>query len=312
MHLQPLRLATRDAATAEEFMRQRLTGVETVEFGPRFALEVNGVRGDGFSVKRLTHTSTVRVATARTNHLHVLELLRGSARLVVAGADTSMTPGQVVALDAEAPARLYSDRASLGLVTLSREMLAAAADVPASRLSFPDPTPVSAESASLWRAAVRHTNRDVLANQHAVSHPRMVADSMRELAEVALETFDHEVADDTPARGPGAIRRAKEYIDRHADRPLTVGDIAEAAHTSVRALQQGFARHHDTSPTAYLRQVRLEGAHRDLIAADPEGLTTVAEVAGRWGFAQPGRFAAHYREAFGILPSESLRARPRS
>ncbi len=61
------------------------------------------------------------------------------------------------------------------------------------------------------------------------------------------------------------------------------------------------------TPTAYLRRVRLDHAHRELVgAADGDGLT-VTEVAYRWGFSSPSRFAERYRAAFGVAPSQTLR-----
>jgi transcriptional regulator GlxA family with amidase domain len=56
---------------------------------------------------------------------------------------------------------------------------------------------------------------------------------------------------------------------------------------------------------AYLRRVRLEHVHRDLLGADPTR-TTVAAVAARWGFHNHSRFAAHYQAAYGLLPSQAL------
>ncbi|MFG2819644.1 helix-turn-helix domain-containing protein [Kitasatospora sp. NPDC048365] len=64
-------------------------------------------------------------------------------------------------------------------------------------------------------------------------------------------------------------------------------------------------RHLDTTPLAHLRRVRLDAAHRDLLAADPR-TTTVTEIAVRWGFAHPGHFAAHYRDAYRTSPSTTL------
>ncbi|MFE2728281.1 helix-turn-helix domain-containing protein [Kitasatospora sp. NPDC059327] len=61
----------------------------------------------------------------------------------------------------------------------------------------------------------------------------------------------------------------------------------------------------DVTPMAYLRRVRLDAAHRDLLAADP-GSTTVTRVAMQWGFAHPGHFAARYRDAYRIPPSATL------
>jgi transcriptional regulator GlxA family with amidase domain len=72
-------------------------------------------------------------------------------------------------------------------------------------------------------------------------------------------------------------------------------------------VQLAFRRHLDTTPTAYLRQVRLDAARIELLAAAPEDRVTVTEVAYRWGFCSPSRFAERYRAAFGTTPSETLR-----
>jgi AraC-like DNA-binding protein len=53
--------------------------------------------------------------------------------------------------------------------------------------------------------------------------------------------------------------------------------------------------------------VRLDGAHRELLGAVVGGGLTVTEVAYRWGFSSPSRFAERYRAAYGMSPSETLR-----
>lgn len=57
----------------------------------------------------------------------------------------------------------------------------------------------------------------------------------------------------------------------------------------------------------YLRRVRLDHAHEDLVRADPSDGTTVTSVGYRWGFSSSSRFAQHYRAAYGIAPSDTLR-----
>jgi transcriptional regulator GlxA family with amidase domain len=59
----------------------------------------------------------------------------------------------------------------------------------------------------------------------------------------------------------------------------------------------------------YLRQVRLDGAHDELMAADP-GFTTVTAVAAGWHFANASRFSAYYRAAYGVSPGHTLRQDP--
>lgn len=103
-----------------------------------------------------------------------------------------------------------------------------------------------------------------------------------------------------------AVRRAVEYIESHAEMPLTVGEIAAAAGVGIRALQQGFQTALGIEPMRYLREVRLARARQDLLTMDIDE-AGVAEVAYRWGFAHLGRFARRYRELYGETPSDTLR-----
>ena len=99
------------------------------------------------------------------------------------------------------------------------------------------------------------------------------------------------VTGETQIISPRAIRTAVEIIEEEAHLPLTVSSIAARCHVSVRSLQQDFRRYMDTSPMAYLREVRLRRAHQSLLETDPS-VTSVASVAYQWGFTNLGRFAA--------------------
>ncbi|WP_202803491.1 AraC family transcriptional regulator [Rhodococcus sp. JVH1] len=106
---------------------------------------------------------------------------------------------------------------------------------------------------------------------------------------------------------PAAVEHAKQYIEAHADEPLTALEIAGAVGVSLRGLQHGFQTSLQTTPMRYLRDLRLRKVRGDLLAADPE-TAGVAEIAYRWGFNHLGRFAGQYREMFGESPSAALRA----
>jgi AraC-like DNA-binding protein len=108
---------------------------------------------------------------------------------------------------------------------------------------------------------------------------------------------------------PSPVRRTRihEVLDLVEDDPsadLTITELAFRASMSVRALQAGFQEVVGQSPTAYVRGVRLDRAHYDLLRG-PE--SSVTEIAMRWGFYHQGRFAQQYRERFGVLPSETVR-----
>ncbi|MCK2212358.1 AraC family transcriptional regulator [Actinomadura sp. ATCC 31491] len=134
-----------------------------------------------------------------------------------------------------------------------------------------------------------------------------------------LQPHDYSAARRGPgaASRPAALRRARRYCEEHAGESVSLRDIAAAARVSARTLQHEFRRHLDTTPLAYLRQVRLAHAHADLVRLARTGAeVTVTEVATRWGFTHLGRFACLYRETYGRSPSSTLygkrgpRARP--
>ncbi|GHE93894.1 hypothetical protein GCM10018785_69510 [Streptomyces longispororuber] len=165
--------------------------------------------------------------------------------------------------------------------------------------------------------AARHLSRTigylrdvVLADPALADQPLVASTAAQHLAATVLATFPNTALEDPRAvdrndARPTVLRRALAYIDDHAGEPVTVADIAAAAHITVRALQYAFRRHLDTTPLAHLRRVRLAHAHDDLVAADPRH-TTVTAVAARWGFHHPGRFAAQYRAAYRRHPHQTL------
>lgn len=108
----------------------------------------------------------------------------------------------------------------------------------------------------------------------------------------------------TPA--PRQVRQAEHYMRENARQAPTVGEVAQAVGVSVRGLSSAFRHFRRTTPMAFLREVRLDGVRRALIAA-PEG-ATVASIAEQWGYANLGAFAARFRERFGEYPSALLRS----
>ncbi|MCZ4303367.1 AraC family transcriptional regulator [Zoogloeaceae bacterium G21618-S1] len=103
---------------------------------------------------------------------------------------------------------------------------------------------------------------------------------------------------------PRHVQRAVDFMQAHAEDAITVSDIAAAACISVRALEEGFRRHCDTTPLVYLRDLRLDRVRQTLLrgAATAEPITVLAL---RYGFAHLGRFAGYYRTRFGETPSQT-------
>lgn len=170
--------------------------------------------------------------------------------------------------------------------------------------------PQSEAAARQWQRTYRYLAESLLADDGSAMGPLIEREFRRHAVYTTLAAFSPaflDAADRTAQTraAPAAVRRALAYIDAHAHEPLTIDDVARAARMSTRGLQYAFRRALDTTPTDWIRRARLAGAHRDL--SDPEG-GSVAEVARRWGFEHPSRFAAHYRAQYGVNPSRTARA----
>ena len=165
-------------------------------------------------------------------------------------------------------------------------------------------------AARSWIQMVLMLNHEVFKVDSALSQPLVAAPFIDSLIRALLIATDH------PYRGvleaeakhiaPQTIRTAVEIIEAEPHLPLRVSSLAERSQVSARALQQGFQRHMGISPMSYLRQVRLRRAHQDLLDADPSS-DTVESIALRWGFTNPGRFAAAHAARYGENPAQTLR-----
>lgn len=141
-----------------------------------------------------------------------------------------------------------------------------------------------------------------------------LAQTARDYAATLRDQGCHDTGPAVPARArlpyaaSGTLGRAVAFIEERARDDIGVADIAAAAFVTVRAVQLAFRRYLDTTPLGYLRQIRLERAHQDLMEADPDR-TTVTAIAADWRFTNASRFSAHYRAAYGVPPTQTLRQR---
>ena len=163
-----------------------------------------------------------------------------------------------------------------------------------------------ADALRRWKSTITMVATTVIGSQPS---PLLLAEVKRLAAVALLDTFPHRSSPLPPVLmhpRNSRIRAAVEFIHLHAGLPITSTDIAQASGLSLRGLQSAFATQLETTPTTYLRDVRLDRAHADLLHLGPDE-TSVLAVAERWGFAHSGRFSAAYGKRFGELPSETLR-----
>lgn len=96
----------------------------------------------------------------------------------------------------------------------------------------------------------------------------------------------------------------QQYVlERLGDPELNVNSIAAAHWISVRSLHSIFSES-GTTVARWVRQQRLERAHRDLSNATTS--TTVTEIAFRWGFSDTSHFSRVFKREFGVSPTDVM------
>jgi AraC-like DNA-binding protein len=246
----------------------------------------------------------------------VLHLVGGRCEQSGRGSEGRHVAGNAwLTLPTDGPVRLRTDGARLRVTHFDPALLAEAASETepeawvAGTVRFTSNEPLSRAGGRRWDVISRFAS-DLFADDEAADHPLVIRNTERLLAGAALSIFPNTAildptATDRRDANVATVNRARTFIEDNCAESIGLTEIARAANVTNRAVQLAFRRHLNATPTAYLRTVRLDRARRDLVNADPRH-ETVAAVAARWGFT-PSRFAFYYHQAYGVLPSRTLK-----
>jgi AraC-like DNA-binding protein len=176
---------------------------------------------------------------------------------------------------------------------------------PSQRIVFDHTATPTPEALVAWRAAVTAATPAVVTEKVAplVRHEAQVTLVRAMLALFPWQAVD--VPNSLRTERTARLRVAVEYVHAYADQPITPADIARAAGMHTRTLQQAMNDHLGASPMNYLRQVRLDKAHDELVSSSRDE-ALVSDIARRWGFGNLGRFSAAYVKRFGEYPRDTL------
>lgn len=131
---------------------------------------------------------------------------------------------------------------------------------------------------------------------------------MTQLLAAVPHPYTDELASPVDPVRLGRLKPVVEYLENNADLPLSPAELARVGCMSVRTLHASFQQAFGESPMAYLRRIRLDRVRAEL-AGGRDPVARITDVAMRWGFFHPSRFAQQYRERYGELPSETVRRR---
>lgn len=183
----------------------------------------------------------------------------------------------------------------------TRQLGLAAHDIPPARSAVGS---AQTEATKQWLAtmlAIYGTN-DAPPELDAVL-PALVLDRMHAMLKHFMLHGDAALL--RPRAAYALYRHAVRLVTDQDREPLSVADLALELDVPAASLREAFMETVGITPSAWLRQHRLDGARRDLNRTNG----SVSEIAMKWGFWHLGRFAAYYAQRFGHTPSDALRAR---
>ena len=101
-----------------------------------------------------------------------------------------------------------------------------------------------------------------------------------------------------PGSRVSLVSQAVRWLAEHYDQPIRIADLADHVGVSVPTLNRHFRAVTAMSPLQYQKQLRLQRARVELLAAPGD----VAAVGYEVGYDSPSQFSREYRRLFGVPP----------
>jgi AraC-like DNA-binding protein len=306
---------TADPAVAAAFFKSTWGAVGRIDgLDPDHPIRLSRSEFGHVSVTEADLPGALEFETGQWSCYLVTQVKAGNARIgATARAERCVSGDVVLAVRPGRPCWAQTEDAEFSVAALTPEALLRITGDPATgggpEVRFTSNRPRSRAAAAQWETTIDYVRSTLSGVRCPDDAALMVGGAVSLLASTLLHVFPNTYADavhvEQPEISAPLVRRAIDYIQANCARNISMSDIAGAINVTPRAVQYMFRRHLDTTPMAYLRRVRLERSHRDLLAADPSH-ETVSAIATRWGFAHTGRFSQTYRAEFGEPPSATL------
>ncbi|MFJ9787507.1 helix-turn-helix domain-containing protein [Amycolatopsis sp. NPDC101161] len=268
------------------------------------------VAGGGVAETRLRriratrHTFERRTSDIRAEDPGVLHLLlqdRGEAVVEQDGRTATLTQGDLLLYDSSRAFRFRTgDEFQFTICLLPKRLLPLSERVQQEHTArvFSSQEGVGPAAAALLTSMARQDSETSPSQQLA-------------LQQAMVSMYVALLSEDGVAGSPPAVHlsMAKSFIVRNLGDPsLSPADIAAACNLSLSYLHRIFAND-GTTVVGYLREKRLQAAHRDLTSATVD--ETVNHIAQRWGITDPAHFSRMFKKHFGLTPGALRRtARP--
>jgi AraC-like DNA-binding protein len=100
---------------------------------------------------------------------------------------------------------------------------------------------------------------------------------------------------------PGAVKRAREFIDAHFSDSISLASLGRLTNLSPYHLHRVFSQQTGMPPHAYQTQVRINHAKQLLRIRQP-----LSDIAATTGFADQSHLTRHFRRLVGVTPGRFL------
>ncbi|MNO63743.1 Regulatory protein PchR [compost metagenome] len=286
----------------------------------RISARMHHVNRGRLSLNRLEYGARVNIDPGRLEDFFLIQIpISGKAHIICGDHDFISTPYKASLISPNLPLSMCWDANApqLALRIERSEVEYHCAQhlghVMDRSLEFQPELDLTTPSGSYFLQLIAMLADAITSNQHPLHHSLV----LKQFESVLINALIYgqpnnlreqlESASKPKALLPYFVKRTEEYMRTHANEPLSIEQLAEHAGVSVRTLFAGFRDFCDTTPMAYLRNLRLEQVHLELSTQSHDA--SVTDIAFKWGFVHLGRFAQEYKKRFGEAPSTTLRFR---
>ena len=158
--------------------------------------------------------------------------------------------------------------------------------------------PVLARSAAFERGFVVHLAHRLYGEFRQRDEVSRLA--IESIALGMLAEASRRVARDAERPAPTWLQQARALVEQHYAQPLPLSAVAERVGVHPVHLARTFRRCYQTTFGAYVRQVRIEFARREL-ASSESSLSAIASAAG---FCDQSHFSRLFKQSTGLTPAE--------
>ncbi len=171
--------------------------------------------------------------------------------------------------------------------------------------------PNAAQLTELWRSVRAIVNPEPKMVNASDTTMWLMTDVRNALGSVMIDLDQpHRNMATLPISQFRTARSAERFMRERIGEPLSIDEVCVALRVSRRYLEYSFAQSFGTSPSRYLRLLRLHEVRRRLKASG--GKTNVTREAYNLGFNHLGLFSGQYKTMFGESPSTTLAATGRN